>query len=263
MKGMHAPHTDITMQDHKINLLSRVESILPRWSAWFQDLVGHLHNFDAWRSLAPPELAPAAHALELELNNLLEACVNHLHDLWCLHTWLIMDDEVTSGHEALLIEVVVDLMQRCGRVLSHENVPFLPSAEHQEVPFDAWIGLLEHCSFGRSLVLIDSGMSDLSPNGRDGKAPDVPVEATGQLGPPPAPLPTFPQHPSLNPFIDDLQTMHDEARANHARKRFYNHLRERARASPFSPCRLSLAQCWAALTECEANHVNSRTNGRA
>ena len=64
--------------------------------------------------------------LGVELERYLEMAMNHLHDLWVIQAWLEFPEDDFIDHESLMMNLLMDAMARCGRILSPENINFLP-----------------------------------------------------------------------------------------------------------------------------------------
>ena len=111
--------------------------------------VNSLKGFDQWRPTVPDYLLRASSNLESELERYLEMAMNHLHDLWVIQAWLEFPEDDFIDHESLMMNLLMDAMARCGRILSPENINFLPRPLEAVTP-SHWLEYLSTCEFGRA-----------------------------------------------------------------------------------------------------------------
>jgi hypothetical protein len=242
-------NTDGTLHtlDHRDNLLHAVTSVLPRWQAWLRYLVMKLDGHEAWaeRVKDDPDLNDLrlhGDALRLQYVQHLEHAVCHMHDLWCLRAWLLLDDGCFIEFEGLLGPLTTDLAARLGRAMSQENLTHMPPAE--EATFDDdWAEVLSGCAKGRALL----------------EQHPVAVEPDADLLP--APLPPLPSSPVFSDAVAALIKSHERLTDNQRRRAFLQQLRNMMRKGPFAACPLMASHAATALNECEAMHVHRRDVG--
>ena len=116
-----------------------------------EHLSNSLKGFDQWRPTVPDYLLRATSNLESELERYLEMAMNHLHDLWVIQAWLEFPEDDFIDHESLMMNLLMDAMARCGRILSPENINFLPRPLEAVTP-SHWLEYLSTSEFGRALL---------------------------------------------------------------------------------------------------------------
>ncbi len=219
------------------NWQHRLEVALPRWGAWLEHLSNSLEGFDRWRPTVPEYLVRASANLEAELERYLEMAVNHLHDLWVIQSWLDLPDSTYAQHEPLLMNLLMDAMARCGRMLSPENIEFLPRPSGPLEPQD-WLEFLAASEHGRQLLqtlVVDDG--------------------SGERLPPPVGLPPLPHEAMFTSAVRSLQAAQSSYTTHLDQKRLIERLRTTMKNSPFNGMNLAHSQVATSLNECEATHV--------
>ena len=215
----------------------RVETALPRWSAWLEHLSNSLKGFDQWRPTVPDYLLRASSNLESELERYLEMAMNHLHDLWVIQAWLEFPEDDFIDHESLMMNLLMDAMARCGRILSPENINFLPRPL-QVVSPPQWLEYLSTCEFGRALL--ESMQQD---------------EGVTERLPPAVELPPLPREAVFTSSVRSLQAAQSTYKQHVDEKQLINRLRSVMLKSPFNGMTLAHSQVATSLNECEAAHV--------
>lgn len=215
----------------------RIETALPRWSAWLEHLSNSLKGFDQWRPTVPDYLLRASSNLESELERYLEMAINHLHDLWVIQAWLEFPEDDFIDYESLMMNLLMDAMARCGRILSPENINFLPRPLEAVSPHH-WLEYLSTCEFGRALL--ESMQRD---------------EGITERLPPPVELPPLPREAVFTSSVRSLQAAQSTYKQHVDEKQLIRRLRAVMNKSPFDGMTLAHSQVATSLNECEAAHV--------
>lgn len=228
------------------NLHARIATVLPAWEAWLEHLGTRIAGFERWRPMAIDELRIASFNLEQGMREHFEGAINALHDLWCLNAWIEMDVDDEEGLPLLRLELVNDLAMRCGRLLSPENLMFLPTVDHRTAAPERWMEFVTSCEFGRSLVMVKDGTIE----GR--VAGDI-----GETGPAPGST-NLPQLSGAHVFRgheDELLNAHRRVLVQQHRAAMFEQASHILRTSPLAACRLIKQQAAAAHRECADRHV--------
>jgi len=226
---------DLTQQ--RKNWTYRINQAIPRWGAWVEHLSNSLKGFDQWRPTVPEYLQRASANLEAELERYLEMAINHLHDLWCIQEWLNFPEQVFTNHENLLMNLLVDAMARCGRILSLENIDFLPRPT--EVPtVEDWLNYLSISEFGRKLLQSVTEEQEVN---------DVVSEFTE--------LPALPREAVFASTVRALENAQSTYQLHLEQRQLITRLRAVMQQSPFKGMPLAHSQVATSLNECEAKHV--------
>lgn len=215
----------------------RIETALPRWGAWLEHLSSSLKGFDDWRPTVPDYLLRASSNLESELERYLEMAMNHLHDLWVIQAWLEFPEDDFIDHEALMVNLLMDAMTRCGRILSPENIDFLPRPI-RSTPSSDWLEHLSTCAFGQAL---------LESKQQNGSAMERILPAVA--------LPPLPRASVFTSSVRSLQDAQSAYEQHVDEKQLIQRLRSAMNNSPFNGMTLVHSQVATALNECEASHV--------
>ena len=219
------------------NWTYRIDSAMPRWDAWLEHLSNSLKGFDQWRPTVPDYLLRASASLEAELERYLEMAMNHLHDLWCIQAWLNFSEQDFIDHEPLLMNLLTDALARCGRILSPENINFLPHPI-EVVPTQDWLNYLAASEFGRELLQSVEEEDELQ---------EVVFESTQ--------LPPLPRETVFTSSVRSLETAQSTYQHHLGQKQLINRLRSVMKRSPFRGMTLAHSQVATSLNECETAHV--------
>jgi len=228
------------------NLHARIAAVLPAWEAWLEHLGTRIAGFERWRPMAIDELRIASFNLEQGMREHFEGAINALHDLWCLNAWIEMDVDDEEGLPLLRLELVNDLAMRCGRLLSPENLMFLPTVDHRTPSPEQWMEFVASCEFGRSLVMVKgepgAGMAagDISENGTRPGSTDLPQLSGAHF---------------FRGQEDELLNAHRRVLVQLHRAALFEQAARILRASPLNACRLIKQQAAAAHRECADRHV--------
>ena len=215
----------------------RIETALPRWGAWLEHLSNSLKGFDQWRPTVPDYLLRASANLEAELERYLEMAMNHLHDLWVIQAWLDFSEEVFDQHESLMMNLLMDAMARCGRILSLENINFLPRPCGAVSPTQ-WLDYLTASEFGQALLeSIEQEEVEM----------EHPLSSIG--------LPQLPREAVFTSSVRSLQAAQSTYKQHMDEKHWIGQLRAVMNKSPFNGMTLAHSQVATSLNECEAAHV--------
>ena len=226
---------DFTQQ--RKNWTYRIDQAIPRWGAWVEHLSNSLKGFDQWRPTVPDYLQRASANLEAELERYLEMAINHLHDLWCIQEWLNLQELDYTNHENLLMNLLVDAMARCGRILSLENIDFLPRPAEAPSAQD-WLNFLAISEFGRKLLQSVEEEEEIN---------DVVSELTE--------LPTLPREAVFASSVRSLEAAQSTYQLHLEQRQLITRLRAVMKQSPFRDMSLAHSQVATSLNECEAKHV--------
>ena len=215
----------------------RIETALPRWGAWLEHLSNSLKGFDQWRPTVPDYLLRASSNLESELERYLEMAMNHLHDLWVIQAWLEFPEDDFIDHDSLMMNLLMDAMARCGRILSPENINFLPRPCGTVSPTQ-WLEYLSTCEFGRALL------ESIEREEGEMKQPLSPIA-----------LPPLPREAVFTSSVRSLQAAQSTYKQHVDEKHLIVRLRAVMKQSPFNGMTLAHSQVATSLNECEAAHV--------
>ena len=219
------------------NWTYRIETALPRWGAWLEHLSNSLKGFDQWRPTVPDYLLRASANLEAELERYLEMAMNHLHDLWVIQAWLDFPETVFDQHESLMMNLLMDAMARCGRILSLENINFLPRP-CGAVSTTQWLDYLTASEFGQALL------ESIEQEEEEMELPLSPID-----------LPQLPREAVFTSSVRSLQAAQSTYKQHMDEKHLIGQLRAVMNKSPFNGMTLAHSQVATSLNECEAAHV--------
>jgi hypothetical protein len=227
----------VDVAQQRRNWMYRIDSAMPRWGAWLEHLSNSLNGFDQWRPTVPDYLLRASASLEAELERYLEMAMNHLHDLWCIQAWLNFPEQDFSDHEPLLMNLLTDALARCGRILSQENIDFLPRSSEAISPQD-WLNCLAASEFGRELLQSIEEVEEIQ-------------EAVFES----PQLPPLPRETVFSSSVRSLEAAQSTYQHHLRQKQLITRLRGVLKRSPFRGMTLAHSQVATSLNESETAHV--------